>query len=45
MAPRAFEAGYPNTTGFRKVLKATILITKKEGMISKFSEIKICKHD
>lgn len=26
------EAGYPNTTGFRKVVKATILIKKKEGM-------------
>jgi hypothetical protein len=26
------EAGYPNTTGFRKVTKATILIKKKEGM-------------
>jgi len=26
------EAGYPNTTGFRKVVKATILIKKKEGL-------------
>jgi hypothetical protein len=26
------EAGYPNTTGFRKVVKVTILIKKKEGM-------------
>lgn len=26
------EAGYPNTSGFRKVTKATILIKKKEGM-------------
>ncbi|KAF2871160.1 EthD domain-containing protein [Massariosphaeria phaeospora] len=32
MVPRAFEAGYPNTTGFRKVVKVTILIKKKEGM-------------
>lgn len=26
------EAGYPNTTGFRKVVKATILIKKKPGL-------------
>ncbi|KAK5013596.1 hypothetical protein LTR16_005505 [Cryomyces antarcticus] len=26
------DAGYPNTTGFRKVVKATIMIKKKEGM-------------
>ncbi|KAF2091087.1 hypothetical protein K490DRAFT_62415 [Saccharata proteae CBS 121410] len=26
------EAGYPGTTGFRKVTKATIFIKKKEGM-------------
>ncbi|EME42841.1 hypothetical protein DOTSEDRAFT_131736 [Dothistroma septosporum NZE10] len=26
------EAGYPNTTGFRKVTKVTILIKKKPGM-------------
>lgn len=26
------EAGYPSTTGFRKVVKATILVKKKEGM-------------
>lgn len=32
MVPRAFEPGYPNTTGFRKVVKATILVKKKEGM-------------
>ncbi|KAF2685191.1 hypothetical protein K458DRAFT_430762 [Lentithecium fluviatile CBS 122367] len=32
MVPKAFEAGYPNTTGFRKVVKATILVKKKEGM-------------
>ena len=32
MVPRALEAGYPNTTGFRKVVKATIYIKKKEGM-------------
>lgn len=32
MVPKAFQAGYPNTTGFRKVVKATIYIKKKEGM-------------
>lgn len=32
MVPKAFEAGYPNATGFRKVVKATIYIKKKEGM-------------
>jgi len=26
------EAGYPLTTGFRKVVKATILVRKKPGM-------------
>ena len=26
------EAGYPNTTGFRKVTKVTVLIKKKPGM-------------
>ena len=26
------EAGYPNTSGFRKVVKATILVRKKPGM-------------
>lgn len=26
------EAGYPNTTGFRKVTKATILVKKKDGI-------------
>ena len=26
------EAGYPNTTGFRKVVKVTILVKKKPGM-------------
>ena len=26
------EAGYPSTTGFRKVVKATILVRKKAGM-------------
>lgn len=26
------EAGYPNTTGFRKVVKATIMVKKKDGM-------------
>ncbi|KAF2113787.1 EthD domain-containing protein [Lophiotrema nucula] len=32
MVPKAFEPGYPGTTGFRKVVKATILIKKKDGM-------------
>ena len=32
MVPKAFQAGYPNTSGFRKVVKATILVKKKEGM-------------
>ena len=32
MVPRAFEAGYAHTTGFRKVVKATIYIKKKECM-------------
>lgn len=32
MVAKAFQAGYPNTTGFRKVVKATILVKKKEGM-------------
>lgn len=32
LVPKAFQAGYPNTTGFRKVVKATIYIKKKEGM-------------
>ena len=26
------EAGYPGTSGFRKVVKATILVKKKPGM-------------
>ncbi|GAB7350982.1 hypothetical protein MBLNU459_g1479t1 [Dothideomycetes sp. NU459] len=26
------EAGYPNTAGFRKVVKATILVKKKPGL-------------
>lgn len=26
------EAGYPNTTGFRKVVKATIMVKKKPDM-------------
>ena len=26
------EAGYPSTTGFRKVVKVTILVRKKPGM-------------
>jgi hypothetical protein len=32
MVPKAFQAGYPNTAGFRKVVKATIYIKKKQGM-------------
>ncbi|KAI4687022.1 uncharacterized protein J4E84_005393 [Alternaria hordeiaustralica] len=32
MVPKAFQAGYANTTGFRKVVKATIYIKKKDGM-------------
>ncbi|KAF2826623.1 hypothetical protein CC86DRAFT_291911 [Ophiobolus disseminans] len=32
MVPKAFEAGYPKTLGFRKVVKATIYVKKKEGM-------------
>ena len=27
-----FEAGYPNTTGFRKVVKMTVYVKKKAGM-------------
>jgi hypothetical protein len=26
------EAGYPNTTGFRKVVKASIFVKKRAGM-------------
>jgi hypothetical protein len=26
------EAGYPNTTGFRKVTKVTVMVKKKEGI-------------
>ena len=26
------EAGYPGTTGFRKVVKVTVLVKKKEGI-------------
>lgn len=32
MVPKPFEAGYPNAPGFRKVVKATIYIAKKQGM-------------
>jgi hypothetical protein len=32
MVPKAFQPGYPNTAGFRKVVKATIYVKKKEGM-------------
>jgi hypothetical protein len=32
MVPKALQAGYPDTTGFRKVVKATIYIKKKDGM-------------
>jgi hypothetical protein len=31
-ARMVLEAGYPSTTGFRKVVKATILVRKKAGM-------------
>jgi len=31
-AEMVLEAGYPSTTGFRKVVKATILVRKKPGM-------------
>lgn len=27
------EAGYPNTTGFRKVVKMSVMIKKKAGML------------
>jgi len=26
------EAGYPGTTGFRKVVKVTVLVKKRDGM-------------
>ena len=26
------EAGYPNTTGFRKVVKVSVMIKKRDGM-------------
>lgn len=32
MVPKTFQAGYANTAGFRKVVKATIYIKKKDGM-------------
>lgn len=32
LAKMVLEAGYPSTTGFRKVVKATILVRKKPGM-------------
>jgi hypothetical protein len=32
MVSKHFEAGYPSTTGFRKVVKVTIMVKKKEGM-------------
>jgi hypothetical protein len=31
-ATMVLEAGYPGTSGFRKVVKATILVKKKAGM-------------
>ena len=34
-ATMVLEAGYPNTRGFRKVVKATILVKKKPGMSDK----------
>jgi hypothetical protein len=32
MVLKASQAGYPDTAGFRKVVKATILVKKKDGM-------------
>jgi hypothetical protein len=32
MVSKHFEAGYPNTTGFRKVVKVTIMVKKKDAM-------------
>lgn len=32
IATMVLESGYPNTTGFRKVTKVTVLIKKKPGM-------------
>lgn len=32
MVSKHFEAGYANTTGFRKVVKVTIMVKKKQGM-------------
>jgi hypothetical protein len=32
MVPKSFQAGYVTTTGFRKVIKATIYVKKKDGM-------------
>lgn len=32
MVPKTFQAGYANTVGFRKVVKATVYIKKKDGM-------------
>lgn len=45
MVPKAFQAGYPDTTGFRKVVKATIYIKKKDGMADEdFIEYYNTKH-
>jgi hypothetical protein len=45
MVPKTLQAGYPNTTGFRKVVKATIYIKKKEGMADEdFIEYYNSKH-
>jgi hypothetical protein len=45
MVPKAFQAGYANTTGFRKVVKATIYVKKKEGMLDEdFIEYYNTKH-
>jgi hypothetical protein len=32
MVPTAFQLGYPNTSGFREVVKATMYGTNKESM-------------
>lgn len=32
MVPKSLEAGYENTTGFRKVVKATLFVKKEYGM-------------
>ncbi|PVI04298.1 hypothetical protein DM02DRAFT_611561 [Periconia macrospinosa] len=32
MVPKTFQAGYPDTSGFRKVVKASIMVKKKQGL-------------